>query len=112
MRTSTASLPAIFTRRDGAAGGKDLLARRRKAPRVAVVNAEFARKVFGSVAERMGGYFKMQDGTRIQVVGIVEDGKYQTLTEDQQPAMFFPFCRCRRARPRWWCGRIAIRSNW
>jgi ABC-type antimicrobial peptide transport system permease subunit len=25
------------------------------------------------------------------VVGVVEDGKYQTLTEDQKPAMFLPF---------------------
>jgi len=38
----------------------------------------------------LGGYYKEQDGTRFQVVGIVENGKYQTLTEDQQPAMFFP----------------------
>ena len=30
----------------------------------------------------------MQDGTRVQVVGIVEDGKYMSLTEDPQPAMF------------------------
>ena len=61
-----------------------------KAPHVAVVNAEFAREVFGSVAGALGGYYKLQDGTRIQVAGIVENGKYQTLTEDQQPAMFFP----------------------
>ena len=39
-------------------------------PRVAVVNPEFARKIFGSV-DAMGGYYKMRDGTRIQVVGIV-----------------------------------------
>ena len=38
----------------------------------------------------VGGYYKLRDGTRIQVVGIVEDGKYETLTEDQQPAMFLP----------------------
>src|SRR5205814_3107724 len=38
------------------------------APRVAVVNQEFARKMFGSVAGAMGGYYKMRDGTRIQVV--------------------------------------------
>jgi predicted permease len=62
-----------------------------KAPRVAVVNAEFARKVFGSVTGGMGGYYKLSDGTRIQVVGIVEDGRYGTLTEDRQPAMFLPF---------------------
>ena len=29
--------------------------------------------------------------SRVEVVGVVEDGKYRTLTEDQQPAMFFPF---------------------
>jgi predicted permease len=61
-----------------------------KAPHVAVVNAEFARVVFGSVKSALGGYYKLQDGTRFQVVGIVANGKYQTLTEEQQPAMFFP----------------------
>ena len=60
------------------------------APRVAVVNQEFVRKVFGPGANPLGAYYKMSDGARIQVVGIVEDGKYKTLTEDPQPAMFFP----------------------
>jgi len=32
----------------------------------------------------------MPDGKRIQVVGIVPDGKYESLTEDPQPAMFLP----------------------
>jgi predicted permease len=61
------------------------------APRVAVVNAEFARKIFGSVAGAMGGYFKREDGTRIEVAGIAEQGKYHSLTEEPQPAMFLPF---------------------
>jgi predicted permease len=60
------------------------------APRVAVVNQEFVRKVFGPGANPLGAYFKMSNGTRIQVVGIAEDGRYKTLTEDPQPAMFFP----------------------
>jgi len=32
----------------------------------------------------------MRDGTRIQVVGIAEDGKYNSLTEDPVPVMFLP----------------------
>jgi ABC-type antimicrobial peptide transport system permease subunit len=46
--------------------------------------------VFGSAANAMGSYFKRPDGTRLQVAGIVENGKYQSLTEDPQPAMFLP----------------------
>jgi predicted permease len=59
-------------------------------PRVAVVNREFARRIFGSVSNAIGGYYKMPDGTRIQVVGVAEDGKYGKLTEEPQAAMFFP----------------------
>jgi predicted permease len=60
------------------------------APRVAVVNPEFASKILGSIPDAIGRYFKMRDGTRVRVVGLVEDGKYKNLTEDQQPAMFLP----------------------
>jgi hypothetical protein len=44
-------------------------------PRVAVVNAEFAREIFGSAQKAIGGYYKLPDGTHIQVVGISENGK-------------------------------------
>src|SRR5271155_932425 len=61
------------------------------APAVAVVNQEFARKIFGSVTSALGRYYKMRDGTRVQVVGIAEDGKYTAnLAEDPQLAMFLP----------------------
>ena len=62
-----------------------------KAPNVAVVNREFARKLFGSVDKAVGQHFKFWGGQRAEVIGVVEDGKYQTLTEDQKPAMFFSF---------------------
>ncbi len=61
------------------------------APRVAVVNQTFARKVFGTPDRALGHFFKLPDGARIEVVGVAEDGKYTAnLTEDPQPAMFFP----------------------
>ena len=60
------------------------------APRVAVVNRQFAQKIFGSVTSAMGHYYKMRDGTRIQVVGIAEDGKYGSLTENPVAVMFLP----------------------
>ena len=63
----------------------------KNAPRVAVVNPEFASKLFGSTAKAIGGYYKMPDGTRIKVVGIVEQGKHTAnLAEAPQPAMFLP----------------------
>jgi predicted permease len=81
----------------GAAGtrllaGRDLsFSDDKKSPTVALVNQKFAVKVFGSVEKALGGHFKYWGGKRAQVVGVVEDGKYRTLTEDQQPAMFFSF---------------------
>jgi predicted permease len=59
-------------------------------PPVAVINVTFARRIFGSVNNTVGSYYKKGDGTRIQVIGVVEDGKYGMLTEDPRPAMFFP----------------------
>jgi predicted permease len=62
-----------------------------RAPRVAVVNQTFARKLFGSADRALGHFFKLPDGARIEVVGLAEDGKYTAnLAEDPQPAMFFP----------------------
>jgi predicted permease len=62
----------------------------KSAPRVAIVNRRFARLVFGSVTNALGRDYKIADGTRIQVVGIVEDGKYGGTTEAPKPTVFVP----------------------
>jgi len=77
-----------------------------KAPKVALINRQFAVKVFGSVNNAIGGHFKFNGGQRAEVVGVVEDGKYRTLTEDQQPAMFFSFLQ-ERSSNTW----LLVRSN-
>lgn len=63
----------------------------KNSPRVAVVNRQFANKLFGSIPKALGAYFRRDDGARVQVVGVVENGKYATLTENTSPAMFQPF---------------------
>jgi predicted permease len=80
------------------AAGTNLLAGRsfslqddKNSPAVAVINRYFAATMFGSVTGSVGRNYRLQDGTRVLVVGVVEDGKYMSLTEAQQPAMFLPF---------------------
>ncbi len=60
-----------------------------KTPPVAVVNQEFARRLFHS-EHAVGRYFKNQAGLAVQIVGIVANGKYLTLSEDQEGAAFLP----------------------
>jgi len=83
--------PGYFT-----AAGTPLLAGRdvsfsdtSKTPPVAVVNQLFAQRLFHS-DDVVGRYFKNSSGQPIQIVGIVADGKYFSLTEDPQEAAFFP----------------------
>ena len=79
-----------------AAAGTRLLAGRdiswhdeANSPQIAVVNATFARLLFGNTPA-VGQRFELFGGTLKEIVGVVEDGKYETLTEAPQPAMFFP----------------------
>ncbi len=59
-------------------------------PKVALVNQTFARRMFGN-NPAVGRHFLQ--GDLIEVIGVVEDGKYESLTEDPTPAMFFPLAQ-------------------
>ena len=65
-----------------------------KGPAVAVVNQEFARRLFpadrGHFEQAIGRYFKNDTGRSVRIVGIVADGKNVSLSEDPQSAAFFP----------------------
>jgi predicted permease len=61
-------------------------------PKVALVNQNFAHRMFGN-EPAVGRHFLGGDKTLYQVVGIVEDGKYQSLTEDPTAAMYFPLAQ-------------------
>ncbi|MGA2049588.1 MAG: ABC transporter permease [Terracidiphilus sp.] len=76
------------------------------APHVAVVNQEFARRIFGSETKAVGSFFKMWNGTRIEVVGVAEDGRYATLSESPKPAMFLPILQSPASRT-----YLLVRSN-
>ena len=72
-----------FDRRDNAS-----------APRVAIVNQQFARKLFGA-ENPVGRTFKIDvyKGETVrdyEVVGLVKDSKYQDLREDFGPIAFYP----------------------
>ncbi len=56
---------------------------------VAIVNKEFARRLFHS-EQVVGRYFKTGSGAAIEIVGVTGDGKQDSLSEDPQPALFFP----------------------
>jgi predicted permease len=59
-----------------------------KSPTVAIVNQEFVRRLFHT-DQAVGRYYKDGGGRLIRIIGIVEDGKYQGISEAPQPAMFF-----------------------
>ena len=76
-------------------------------PSVALVNRQFAVSILGSAANAIGKYFRVADGTRIQVVGVVEDGKYLSVAEAQQPAFFVPVTQQNPLGEQWMLVRSA-----
>ena len=63
-----------------------------RAPKVVIVNQTFAKRLFGT--ENVVGKHYPTDATHeIEIVGVVEDGKYTTLTEDPTPVMYWPIAQ-------------------
>jgi ABC-type antimicrobial peptide transport system permease subunit len=65
----------------------------KNAPRIAMVNRTFARSLFGSEQAAIGKRFAEPGDHRAnlyEIVGVVEDGKYDSITEAQEAAMFWP----------------------
>jgi predicted permease len=74
-------------------------------PRVAIVNETFARKLFGST-EVVGKHFPLNPSAQAEIVGVVEAGKYETLTEGPAAAVFWPILQAPNSDT-----VILIRSN-
>ena len=59
-------------------------------PRVAIVNAAFGRQVLHSESP-IGKQFRQgTKGALVEIIGVVEDGKYVSPTESEEPALFWP----------------------
>ncbi len=71
--------------------GRDFAWRDDKAlPVPALVNRQFILRIFGSADGALGRHFRIGDGTLVEIVGIIEDGKYLSLTEQDEPAILMP----------------------
>jgi predicted permease len=71
------------------------------APRVVIVNQEFARRFYGGAEQALGKRFRFapQHDQRelMEIIGIAKDGRYRTLYEDWQPYLFLPVAQHPRA---------------
>ena len=65
-----------------------------KSTQVALANEVFAHTMFGN-QPAVGKRFVWADKRTIEIVGVVEDGKYDSLTESPTPAMFLPLAQIR-----------------
>jgi predicted permease len=61
-------------------------------PQVAIVNQTFARMLYGDTPA-VGQRFALWATAKYEVVGVVEDGKYSSVSEDAQPVMFLPLAQ-------------------
>ncbi len=61
------------------------------APRVAIVNQEFARRLYGNEQNALGKRFHHgPNPPLIEIVGVAKDGRYQNIYESPRPYFFLP----------------------
>jgi predicted permease len=62
------------------------------APNVAIVNQEFARRLYGSERNALGKRFRAsgQESPLLEIVGVARDGRYINLFESRRPCIFLP----------------------
>jgi len=86
--------PGFFrTMRTKLIEGREFSAQDRFAsPPVAIVNETLARRVLGG-APWVGKRYRMGPNSEVEVVGVVEDGKYSHLSESPTPVLFEPMMR-------------------
>jgi predicted permease len=62
------------------------------APKVAIVNQEFARRFYGGERNALGKRFweSGPGAALVEIVGVAKDGRYITLYESQRPCIFLP----------------------
>ncbi len=63
-----------------------------KSPDVAIVNETFAKRLFGTT-DAVGKTYPDGPGHRFLIIGVVEAGKYVTLTEDPAPVVYWPLAQ-------------------
>jgi len=74
---------SLLRGRDFNAGDK------RGGPPVAVINSAFAQQLLPG-EDPMGKHFALADGKPIEIIGVVQDGKYFSLSEKPKPAFWVP----------------------
>jgi predicted permease len=62
------------------------------APQVAIVNQEFARRLYGGEQNALGKRFRAsgQESPLLEIIGVAKDGRYINLFESQRPCIFLP----------------------